>query len=519
MQWFEKTYKKRFSSENIDKTEAGLDGINSSELWAQISNSIPQEEPSKKTFHWRNSAVVFLVFCLLTAGFMFFNNNNSIKPSISENNSEKNEVNQERSSTKSTTPIESQNLITQNQNSQKIEAKVSNTQRLNALNHKSGPIDENLKSNKPISIPLAKMESIETNTKIPKSITSAVSSSINTSNSRIKEDPDQSDLSAQKIEFNTIDSKKNSTKSDVVDSNQKSNIAKEQESLFSNSTNEKINASEQKNSSANGTIVESIDSRSKIITPKLDHNWFQSPERTIKTPVVFPFVSPVDINKPLSPWSIKFSAQINTFDQKYTDDTNPEIFANQANQSIDSLQYGSGFGLHLGYSLNKNWAISTGIESNRYKNKLSTVLTTNTIIFDTTYQKDRNAINTRTVRHTNKISAITIPLDISYNYNITRKFGIGTSIGLAYSLVTSQNVKLLARDNSFIDFDSISNKHFDNYLSLRFNPYIKYRLLNNFEISMDVGFSMQNHGSSTVLDLNHSSLMLSAGLGLKYNFR
>ena len=500
-------------------TESGLDGINSSELWSQISNSIPQEEPSKKTFHWRNTAGLFFVFCLFTAGFMFFNNNNSIKPSISENTSKKNEVNQERSSTKSTAPIESQNLIAQNQKSRKIEAQDSNTERLNALNHKSVPIDENLKSNKPISNQIAKMESIETNTNIPKSITSAVSSSIHTSNSRINEDADQSDLSAQKTEFNTIDSKKNSTGSDFVDPNQKSNIAKEQESLFSNSTNGKIKASEQKNPSVNSTIVESIDSRSKITTPKLDHNWFQSTERKIETPVVFPFITPIDIKKSISPWSIEFSARINTFDQKYSDDTNPEIFANRTNQSIDSLQYGSGLGLHLGYRYNENWSISIGLESNKYENKLSTVITTDTMVFDNINQKNRNAINTRTVRHTNKISTITIPLDLAYNYNLTPKIGIGTSIGIAYSLVTSQNVKVLGRNNSFIDFDLISNNHFDNYFSLRLNPYITYRLNNNFDISMDLGVSMQNHGSSDLVELKHSSLILSAGLGLKYNFR
>lgn len=519
MQWFEKIYKERFSSENIDETETGLDGIDSSELWSQISNSIPQEEPSKKTFHWRSVAGVFLVFCLFTAGFIFFNNNQSIKLDISENNSESLGGIQDSNSANLTTPIASQNLKTQNLNSKKIEAQDPNAPSSNALSHVLGTIDENLKSNETITAPITKMESIETNTNVSKSITTAVSNSINTSNSRINEEADQSDLSAQKTKFNSIDSKKNSTKSDVVDPNQKSNTAKEQESLFSNSTNEKINASERKNLSDNSTIVESISSRSKITTPKLDHNWFQSPERTIKSPVVFPFVSPVDINKPLNPWSIKFSAQINTFDQQYKDDTNPEVFANQANQSIDSLQYGSGFALHLGYRLNKDWSISTGIESNRYKNKLSSVITSDTIIFDSTYQKIRNAINTRTVRHTNKISTITIPFDIAYNYNLTPKIGIGISISIAYSLVTSQNVKVLGRENSFIDFDLTPNKHFDNYFSLRFNPYIKYRLFDNFEISMDIGFSRQNHGLSTVLDLKHNSIMLSAGLGLKYNFR
>ncbi|MFT6335087.1 MAG: hypothetical protein ACI86M_001190 [Saprospiraceae bacterium] len=182
------------------------------------------------------------------------------------------------------------------------------------------------------------------------------------------------------------------------------------------------------------------------------------------------------------------------------------------------MQYGSGLGVHLGYNINRTWSISTGLEYNQYENKLSTVITTNILVFDSICQKDRNAKNIRTVRHTNKISTISIPLNISFDYSLNQKFGIGTSIGLAYSLVTSQNVKILGRDNSFIDFDEIPNKHFDNYFSFRANPYIRYRLNNNFDLSMDVGFSMQNHGSSDIVDLKHRSTISSIGLGLKYNF-
>lgn len=528
MQWFEKIYKERFSTENIDETESGLDGIDSSELWAQISKSIPQEEPTKIAHPWWRALGIMLILSLFTTGLFFYNKNNTqiSDQAVVENNITSVKQNYKPKSKNLSTSLKTQDLLTQDSNSKKSNSKELNsrdlnTQDSNTKNYIPKSTNKNLESNKKIPTPIANNEANAINTSVTKPINKDnISSNLNTKTLlNQKEELKKSVPSDQKPLSNHLELNTDNTKSGIDISDQNSSlIDKAQNAQSIISTNNEINSLENQNTPGSISIASPLDSRTEIFIDKLVRDWIQSPERNIKSPLINPFTTPTKITNPPSPWSIKFSTQINTFDLQYKDDTNAEVFASQANQSIDSLQYGSGLGVHLGYNINRTWSISTGLEYNRYENKLSTVITTNILVFDSIYQKDRNAKNIRTVRHANKISTISIPLNISYDYSLNQKFSLGTSIGFAYSLVTSQSGRILGRNNSIIDFDSDLNKQYGNYFSLRFNPYIRYRLLDNFDISMDIGFSMQNHGSPALVDLKQGSSISTIGLGLKYNF-
>ena len=529
MQWFEKIYKEKFSSENTQGTDSGLDGINSSELWAQISKSIPQEEPTKIVHHWWRALGILLILSLFTSGLIFFNNNNNnthtSDQAVTENNTTSVKQNYKPKSKNLSTSLKNKDLLLQDSNTQKSNSKDLKSrdliiQDLNTKNSISKSTNKNLEPKKPIPTSIADSEPNDINTSVTKPINKDnIFSSLNT-----RTLPNQKEAfkkyvqSDQKVLSNHLDLNTDNTKSSIDISDQNRNVtdtAQDAQSIIS--TNDEVNSLENQNTSGSISMSSTLDSRAEINIDKLVHDWNQSPERNIKSPLINPFITPTNITKSPSPWSIKFNTQINIFDLQYKDDTNAETFAEKANKSVDSLQYGHGLGVHLGYSLNRTWTLSVGLESNQYKNQLNTIISTDTTALDSN-QNIRKAKITRTIKHTDTLNTITIPLNISYDYRLNDKFGLGTSIGFAYSLVTSQSGRILGRNNSIIDFDSDLNKQFGNYFSLRFNPYIRYQLFDNFDISLDVGFSMQNHGSSLLVDLKQRSSISTIGLGLKYSF-
>lgn len=518
MHWFEKIYKERFSTQETNESKSDLDGIDSSALWDQISQSIPQEETIKNSISWWSILGILLFLGLIASGLIFLDHNQTIENSITENNptSFDNITNLSYNSESPTI----NDSITHNSNNPKIDSHQEDTQSLKSSDRKSIQTDRNLQTNESLTPQLDSPETTISNT-LP---SNPINKNKTNSNLKTRTLPKQKQINKKPASpSKTHPSKQLDIKSDdtqAVNEDSKENSfqnAKISDKKSVETRNEINTPFREVNDSEIKTIESSSIPRTVISLEMLPQNWHIHSKRDIKYPTVLPFISPVRINRSPSPWSIKLITQINTFDQQYTDISMAEPFASEANTSIDSLQIGFGFGIYAGYKLNKTWSISSGLEMNKYENKLSTIISTDTMVFDITHMKNRNAKNIRTVRHNNKISTITIPLNISYNYKLSERFDIGSSIGLAYSFVTDQNVKILGRDNTFIEKDN-SNKHFENYVSIRFNPYISYRLNDHFGLSMEAGYSMQSYGTSAIVDLKHNSTILSAGVGLKYSF-
>jgi opacity protein-like surface antigen len=502
MQWFDKILKERFSSINMEGTESDLDGIDSSDLWTQISKSIPQEEPKKSPSLWWRAFGSLLFISLIITGFIIFSYNNSINESISKNND---------------SPHKQVDNPRIKNSAKSIQKQASIVTELDEQNLKSESIAVSLSNTKTNKINKSSNSQLNTIPKISRTIS-------NSNNSK-----EETKILTQAEQFPTKNGLGNNSRLSSLETAKNKNphieiLQKRQENKGDDNVQTISKNNNSKNSLVDITLVKSNQetstsaSQTKINIVPLVRDWPQNLKMAINPQVVPPNTKPIKDNNYSSPWSTKISAQINTFNQLYKEGTTTETFAKQANESIDSLQYGYGVGVHLSYKLNKTWSFSTGLESNRYKNQLNTVLTTDTIVFVLHQQKYRNAKNIRTVKNTNKISTITIPLNFMYDYRLNQRFGVGTSIGLAYSFVTSQSGRLLSREGSIIDFNSDNNKQFENFISLRINPYIRYRLNDNFDLYLDVGYSIQNHGSSAVVDLKHSSTISSIGLGVKYNF-
>jgi len=492
MEWFEKEYKKRF------KKESSLEGIESGPLWDQISKAIPQEKSHKKPYlKWTflMLAMVGVVLSLLLFQNRDIENENDLSQS-------------EMSSQSGSSDIENSGF--------NKESLTANDIKTNNENEAQNP-KTNLENNQAIN-----PDQLESEIKNSKTKSSNIkSSAINRKEIKLDLPSDQKTLNKSKLNdsssentFPHLDSKILSNNINTFKDSQIINVNDNQSDSYSLQMEDEI---KQANISSLSKQTNLKETKSRAIlninSLTLLKNNLQSEYKKVKLPSVA--VPEIIVNKK-NPWAINVNASANFFSLKYKDDENSEQqFASQVNDSLGPLQIGNSIGINLEYQLNQNWYIGSGIELNNYENKLSAILVTDTTALDD-MQKIRKAKNIRTVIHHNKLSTFSIPINITYDYQISRKWSMGASIGMSYSIIKSQKGRLLSRGKNIIDYSDDDNIQFTNFVSFRANPYIRYRINDQISMNIKAGLSYQNHGKSEALDLTQSSMIYNIGIGLRY---
>ena len=89
-------------------------------------------------------------------------------------------------------------------------------------------------------------------------------------------------------------------------------------------------------------------------------------------------------------------------------------------------------------------------------------------------------------------------------------------MGVSYSLIQSQRGKALGRNNTIVEYSDTNNRQFENFISLRFNPYLQYQLSSKVALNLNAGVSYQNHRNAAPQNLGQRSLIYRLGMGLSY---
>lgn len=515
MEWFEKEYKKRFEE------ESSMEGVQADPLWEQISEAIPQQRKIDAYLHWKWLILGVLLIGASTIWMMTTTNSNNSDDTV---HLQSQKLQSEITSNKNFTNKNTDTALNTFENTENVESSLE-VNLAKEDSEISTPIDQNITGSNALS---AISKSLTERIDVEKIENKSSSNLISTSSFTREKYGLESGKATIKNDIPAAINDESKTKEVVAQNEVHVNLVESTESQLPESIESDISSS----ANTTGTLAEDqmqtlasifdtkeiakndLEGRSTIEISKLDFitTLVEKEQKSISIPEVFNPI--IQVDRP-NPWSIHIQSAATFFDLRYQDQGDSELFAAQANDSLRALQVGNSFGVGLSYELNSNWQISGGIEINRYENRLRAVLSSDTTAFDS-MQVLRKAKRIRTVNHHNKLSTLTIPIDISYNHRLSGSWSLGASFGVSYSLIQLQRGKALGRNNTVVEYSDTSNRQFENFFSLRFNPYLQYQLSEKLAINLNAGVSFQNHGNAAAQDLGQHSLIYRLGMGLSY---
>jgi hypothetical protein len=187
--------------------------------------------------------------------------------------------------------------------------------------------------------------------------------------------------------------------------------------------------------------------------------------------------------------------------------------ADSLNQNL-SMYPGFSVGGLVQIKRGKNWNVHIGMEYAEWNDQLDKIFLSDTLIDSGSNQVFVQ--NTRTVKHFNTASIMTVPLQLGIFKDLQR-FRLGMDLGISYSFVVAQSGRLLKDNNTIVNY-SQNEKRFQDFLSAPFAPTVGFKLQNNWMISAFCNFGFQGHGSNAVNQLKNSSVAITPSLGLTFNY-
>tara|TARA_B100000787_G_scaffold166451_1_gene151716 strand:- start:87 stop:1493 length:1407 start_codon:yes stop_codon:yes gene_type:complete len=182
-----------------------------------------------------------------------------------------------------------------------------------------------------------------------------------------------------------------------------------------------------------------------------------------------------------------------------------------------SVELGGRLGVSYRISKGNNWNLNIGLEYSQWNDRFDKVLVSDTLVFETPSSQELSpAINIRTIRHYNKLSSLSIPVEFElFKDTETLRFGLG--LGASYSVVFGQEGRLLKDEITVVDY-SQRNKRYSNFLSLRATPSIGYKLSEKLMVNALCTVGIQSHGDNSFTNLKSNSLTIMPALGLRFNY-
>ena len=188
-------------------------------------------------------------------------------------------------------------------------------------------------------------------------------------------------------------------------------------------------------------------------------------------------------------------------------------FGDSINQSL-SMQPGYSVGGLLQIKQGKNWNVYLGMEYAEWHDQLNKVFLSDSMV--EINQKEVLVQNIRTVQHFNTASIITLPVHLELCKDI-KHLRLGMNLGVSYSVVLDQSGRLL-KDNFTVVNYSQSEKRFNNFLSVRFAPYIGYKINEKIMLGTFCNFGIQSHGTNSINQINNKSVAVMPSIGLTFNY-
>jgi len=205
-----------------------------------------------------------------------------------------------------------------------------------------------------------------------------------------------------------------------------------------------------------------------------------------------------------------------TVQNKFENSSTVPGLADSLDTSI-SAELGGRLGVSYRISKGNNWNLNVGLEYALWNDRFDKVLISDTLVFETPSSQELSpAINIRTIRHYNKLSSLSVPVELEL-FKDTENLRFGLGLGASYSVVFGQEGRLLKDEITVVDY-SQSNKRYSNFLSLRAIPSIGYKLSGKLMVNALCTVGIQSHGDNSFTNLKNNSLTIMPALGLRLNY-
>lgn len=214
--------------------------------------------------------------------------------------------------------------------------------------------------------------------------------------------------------------------------------------------------------------------------------------------------------------SLNIYAGLVTAQNNFKNSSETPGFADSLDTSL-SAELGGRLGASYRISKGKNWNLNVGLEYAQWNDRFDKVLISDTLVFENSGSQELSpAINIRTIRHYNKLSSLTVPVELELYKDIESiRFGLG--LGTSYSVVFGQEGRLLKDELTVVDY-SQSNKRYTNFLSFRATPSLGYKLSEKLMVNALCTIGIQSHGDNSFTNLKENSLTIMPAVGVSLNY-
>ena len=214
--------------------------------------------------------------------------------------------------------------------------------------------------------------------------------------------------------------------------------------------------------------------------------------------------------------SLNIYAGLVTAQNNFKNSSETPGFADSLDTSL-SAELGGRLGASYRISKGKKWNLNVGLEYAQWNDRFDKVLISDTLVFENSGSQELSpAINIRTIRHYNKLSSLTVPVELELYKDIESiRFGLG--LGTSYSVVFGQEGRLLKDELTVVDY-SQSNKRYTNFLSFRATPSLGYKLSEKLMVNALCTIGIQSHGDNSFTNLKENSLTIMPAVGVSLNY-
>ncbi len=525
MSHIEDEYKKRFSDQELNN-----DGFDSEDLWNSISKDIHPEEPNARK-------VIPFTFLLLLIGMgiiggIYWNAEDAVMTTNSDSKLN-NEV-----SVESANKIDIDKATAISENATKKDTKTSKYNNIISATQKNiitdnSPISK-AKADDKIQLPQLNNNQNTTN----KSTASSSADSYLNKNQLSNTSKKIISTLTQNFEFN---SSKNDNENRLESSLQNEHISSKQNQLL------KSKNTDIKDAFTNLSVVKNQD------IPKFKNNtttlsflpinlvpliWQNNSSHNLTPtdPILAEYSNSKDKDsKRANKWNIGIFGGINTFTPTYKSNTYNNLV--RLKEQTEKGILGTNFGMNVSYLFKNKWVVQSGLEYHQLQSKFEyrsirniDILLENQVVTIWEYPASGNeivafgdttvsAVETRNVRHYNKIHKFSIPIEVGWQTQKS-KWMLGITGGINFNFITAQSGRMLNKNEEIIDFDNNTSAKYLNAFNIgyRISPYVGYQLSDKFRLNFQPRLTAFTHKNFDGSDIKIEHQQIELNLGAVYQW-
>lgn len=491
MKFFEDKYKDRFKDAQL------AEGIDADELWGQIAEALPEEEPLSKTgFISRATLLLCSLFVLLIGGVLLLVNNNNGDEAIAQ-----------QAKTPITPTAETNYTLNNDVDCETAEMTQSHRSNNTAAEEKILRAQTTLEANTQIG-------SVEhkANKQRLKQETAQQEVLMTPQPKKLKQEYTLANANTTVNTFNSsIHTSKTTTQTHFINNNETSVKHKvEHQEELSTSKEAFIDAIVDQTKPASRQAAESIATLDFFV-----QNEVEQPDK----PLVVLEEETSTKHKIRKRTSLPLSAGLTYGTNMWMDFFEQNTTMSQVYKDGYSPVLGNKVALELQWRLNEHWHVETGLAHVVAKSKFDYQH-----VFDTTMYRNNdpnldiiNAQGTRTVKHYNQLKFVSLPVLLGYTSS-KDKLEWGLAAGLGLNFVHEQTGKSINSNEVIQTYAAANNSEVlpykELFISYQLKPFLNYKLTDKFKLQFKPDVSYQTFGKSDFFGLKHSALVMGLNVGI-----